>query len=112
MLPNHIVHNVRQIYSLELEDHPFRNSVHKILSRFRSSILNIEIKICLWKISDLQDQINRLQHSLQENLRPQLFTVLMHMATNVYNDHFKKVKNLNIKKLQDLKCKHGLLTPS
>lgn len=79
LLPNHIVHNVRQIYSLELEDHPFKNSVHKILSRFRSSILNIEIKICVWKISDLQDQINLLQNSLQENLNPQLFTVLIHM---------------------------------
>ncbi|XP_044754973.1 uncharacterized protein LOC123313928 [Coccinella septempunctata] len=34
------------------------------------------------------------------------------MAARVFSDHFKKVKDTNLKKLQELKSKYSLLTPS
>ncbi|XP_044766200.1 uncharacterized protein LOC123322322 [Coccinella septempunctata] len=102
IFPNHIIHNINQIYSLEVEEHPFRNKIGKILSRFRNSILNVEIKITIWNLRKTNQRLRESDAFLANLISPSLVSSLRSFARKTLDRVLLETKENNVKKLDNL----------
>lgn len=100
--PNHIINNVKCIWSLQCEFNPFVNDADRILYKFRRSILKLEIKITLWKINKMENQVKQIKAQLRNILQTSVFVRCSEINNSRYKHHFTKIKNVNIKKFRNL----------
>lgn len=59
--PNHIINNIKSIYSLQVDEHPFRSSVDNILFNFRRKTLSLEIKVTAWMLMKTEKTLGKLE---------------------------------------------------
>lgn len=65
--PNHIVNSLESVYSLLVEDSPFRRKTEIMIRKFRRSILDLEIKMKIWKIKTLERDRTQVIEFLQRD---------------------------------------------
>lgn len=107
IIPNHIVNNIKCIYSLQLINHPYVQETQKILNGFRKSILRLEIKITINKLHTLNEELKQLYNQLQQCVDYTTFVNFNSRATDNYNFIYRNIKNNNINKLRELEEKYG-----
>lgn len=102
VFPSHIKNNVEQIYSLQLEKHPYTPLVNNIMENFRRSVLNLEIKITLWKKKELQRSIDKCMSVLGTCLDGQTWTGIREFTLKKSEYAFQRTRTLNKQKLKRL----------
>ncbi|XP_044766183.1 uncharacterized protein LOC123322305 [Coccinella septempunctata] len=100
--PYHIKNNIRQIYSLQLEEHPYTRQVAVIMENFQRSVLNLEIKITLWKRKNIQQSIDSLVNVLEALLDEYTWGGVRRFAAQKFEFSFQKIKEINRQKLTRL----------
>lgn len=111
LIPNHIVNNVKCIWSLQCEFNPFVNEAERILSKFRMSTLKLEIRITLWKLNKLENRVYQIKLQLQELLPASVFVRCCGINHSRFNLQFCKVRDINIRKLSKLQLNnHEVIT--
>jgi len=73
IFPAHIINNIKCIYSLQVEDHPYVRQAEGILFTFRKNILNLEIKITFFRIHCFENEITHLFYLLRNKVDTHLF---------------------------------------
>ncbi|XP_044751669.1 uncharacterized protein LOC123311665 [Coccinella septempunctata] len=111
IFPKHIVNNIKQIFSLQVETHPYNRLVDRTLHKFRKSLLNIEIKITIWKIQKTENNIQRLNNLLQQRLTDENFRELTHFANRVESSLVNRIRTANSKKLVELEREQKPVIP-
>ncbi|XP_044760164.1 uncharacterized protein LOC123317625 [Coccinella septempunctata] len=103
VFPNHIINNIREINTLQLEEHPYAHLVDRCMRKFRKSILNIEIKISVWKKRAVIEKIKNINEQLKrEKVCPKIIDTIENMSEKYFLNTFKKIKRANIKKFEKL----------
>ena len=102
IFPNHIKNNIKSINMLIGGEHPYKKTCSKIVQTLQRSVLNVEIKITIWNIKQLKQQIKILSTTLKENIDNQLYNNVTNHLQVHYNKHFNKIKTTNLKKFQNL----------
>lgn len=106
VFPNHIINNVNCIYTLQIEENPYKKETDSILKKFRKSILNLEIKITIWKVSKLETKIKFIEEKVKESMEVSVINNFKDRVQNRYNKLFNDIKLDNIKKLNSLQNKY------
>lgn len=65
----------------------------------KKSVLNTEIKITVWSINSLQKQVDNLWNNVRHRIPVIDFN---HIEKYVNRHYFQKIKQINIKKFQNL----------
>lgn len=60
--PNHIIRNIRSIFQSIERGSPHNNEIDNITSMCRRRILNLEIKVTIYKLTKLQNSLERLKN--------------------------------------------------
>lgn len=107
ILPNHIVNNVNCVYTLQTEDHPFKKESNILLRKFRKSVLNLEIKITIWKITQLKTKIKLIEDEVKEVLDYNSWHNFKEKVEKRFKNIFKEIKLSNVKKLNCLENKYN-----
>lgn len=92
-----------------MEDHPYKFMVDKILSKFRFAVLNVEIKITLWKINKLKEEMDLIVTNLKERIPPIVLNNFIQYQTNRYERLFTNIKNKNVRKFSTLEDRHNAI---
>lgn len=100
LIPQHIFNNVKYIYSVCLDDHPFQKEVSNILSGTRLKLLNLEIKITIWKITNILKLIRNLETFLSNTLSPTQWAKTLASVKGYGEKNFIKIKSDNIRKFE------------
>ncbi|XP_044759051.1 uncharacterized protein LOC123316856 [Coccinella septempunctata] len=103
VFPNHIINNIKQILSLQIDEHPYRSNVDLIMKTFRKSVLNVEIKITAWKIRQFEGRIQRLRDQLTTTIDNSTYETLVDIANTRFRREFSNIKSKNVNKLKTLK---------
>ncbi|XP_015120513.1 uncharacterized protein LOC107043495 [Diachasma alloeum] len=100
--PSHIAKNIKAVTFLQFQDHPFKNDTDKLVGRFSKPVLNLEIKITIWRIKQLEGECLRLKHDLGDNISPELMGDLGFKIREIQEGTFTRVKRHNRKKFNAL----------
>ena len=106
--PNHITNNMKCLYSLKSEQHPYLSEVNNILDRFKRSVLNIEIKITIWKLNSMEKKLTDIKNTAVGCLPNDVFTNFSNKCNISYNRVFNDIKQNNVKKINMLARTHGI----
>ncbi|XP_044764491.1 uncharacterized protein LOC123321050 [Coccinella septempunctata] len=102
VFPSHIINNIRQVYTLELEEHPYSYLVDRTMKKFRKSILNIEIKISIWKRDNTEQKLRKAQEWVVDKVNSTTYSAITGAGIRNFQKVFQRVKTENIKKLDRL----------
>ncbi|XP_044760971.1 uncharacterized protein LOC123318413 [Coccinella septempunctata] len=102
IFPSHICNEVKCVYSLFRDNHPYRNKIDNIVNRLKKEILNLEIKVVNWKIKRLEmDRTRRVE--LLKGLIPHVYIDDFCRHQQIFFDRmFLKIKMRNIDKFDRL----------
>ncbi|KAH0535215.1 hypothetical protein KQX54_014940 [Cotesia glomerata] len=64
--PQHIINNLKCLYSLQSENHPYMKETEKIITSLKAKILKVEIKITAWSVNKLESNIDKMKESLKK----------------------------------------------
>lgn len=103
IIPLHIFNKVDYIYTVCLDDHPFKTEVSNILLNTRNKMLKLEIKITIWKIGQLLGRMEELKNDLQVVFSEMLWTQTLNEFLRYYDNNFKKIRKLNQQKFTKLR---------
>lgn len=102
VFPQHITNNMNCLNSLKSENHPFLNEIDKIVFKFKKNILNLEIKITVWKLKKLEQELNEIKTTVSDFLPTSVFLDFSDSCINRYKKLFNVIKRKNIKKITTL----------
>lgn len=100
--PKHIVNEVRCIYSLCQEKHPYNRRVSNIVEKLRHDILNLEIKIINWKIDKLRKNIAHHKNVIGDSVPHDVVNNFMKYQDKFFHLTFRRVRDCNVKKFHQL----------
>lgn len=102
IIPNHIKNNIKCLFTTLTDENPFQNETDRILNRFRKSVLNLEIKITIWKIKDLESKLAHVKSKISDILPLNILNNFKSRALARYNNCFSNIKNRNIQKIKNI----------
>lgn len=102
LIPKHVNVHIKCMYPLQMDNHPFTKQVDKIEEKFKKSVLNLEIDITIWKLKNIDKEIEVTKNLLKNFIPQETFLHCLNENNTRYNVEFNKVKVTNLKKLQNL----------
>lgn len=100
--PKHIANNIKCIDTLYAEESPYTNDIANVKIRFQKSVLNLEIKIILWKLKRLEKEISSIKAKIENRIPADVSTTFFRKTQETYDRHFNLIKKNNLKKIQCL----------
>lgn len=110
IIPNHINNNIKCVLHVQTDNHPFNNLMDKSIRKFRKSILDIEIKITLWKIESISKKLNYNWLIIEGKIVAVIFKEFKLRVSKRYANLFKNTKMNNMRKLLSLENKFNNVT--
>ena len=107
IFPNHITNNMKCLYSLKSERHPYLKEIDNVLYKFKKSVLNVEIKITIWKLNNAETELNCIKNTTVELLPNDIFTNFSIKCQIGYNKMFNSIKQKNLNKISHIYCKQA-----
>lgn len=108
LIPNHIINNMRCLYSLKSENHPYNNKLDNMFNKFQRSILSMEIEITIHRLKKLESELNEVKNTTSNILSLYDFTNFSNSCVNNYKKLFNVIKLKNIKTLTQIKDKRAV----
>ncbi|KAI4476739.1 hypothetical protein M0804_013356 [Polistes exclamans] len=100
--PKHILNNLKCLYALQAEQHPYIRETDILIKSLKYKIVNLEIRITAWKIRTIEKNIRNTCNYLEKKLNLKDFTDCTIFFKQKYEYKFKNIKDNNIKKLNNL----------
>ena len=110
IIPRHITQSFTCVSNLLTGIHPYVNKADKAQRKFQKSVLNLEIEICCWNCNNFMKQIGELKFQLENELQSETFRGFEKRLSESFEAVFLKVKNTNIKKIEELENRQNNLS--
>lgn len=102
LTPRHIQQNIRCLWPLLPQRHPYIHMVDQAIKQFKKSILNIEIKITFWEISVMNNNLCTLKERANDLLPNDIIMNFLFNQRLKCNRLFEEYKRRQIRKLKQL----------
>lgn len=92
IFPTHIINNINCINVLQFDHHPFTHEVNRLIINIRTKVMNLEIKITIWKLKSLEEACRNCEDSLKETLPREMFISCINANLRRFETEFAKTK--------------------
>lgn len=100
--PKHIVNEVKCVYSLFQEKHPYNRKICTMVNKLKRDILNLEIKIVNWRITRLVKSIVYHRSSLRNRVPDRLISDFAMRQEKFFQRTLNSVRSANVRKYHSL----------
>lgn len=99
LCPSHISNNMKCLYSLKAENHPYLKQIENIVNRFEKSVINIEIKITIWKLRNFENELKQTKNTVSDLLPMEILNNFSSSCQKIFDKTFSLIKQSNLKKI-------------